>query len=70
MSISKILGIILLVIGIVCLCFGINSSNAPIDQLANATIGRFTQSTMGYIISGIVMIIAGGALFIGGRPRS
>ena len=70
MSISRIVGIILFVVGIVCLYFGFNSSNAPVDQLSKAVSGRFTQQTMWYIIGGIVMIIAGGALFIRGRPKS
>jgi uncharacterized membrane protein HdeD (DUF308 family) len=70
MTVARILGIILLVIGIVCLYFGINSSNAPLDQLVEATTGRFTRHTMGYIIGGIVMIIGGGLLFIGGRPKA
>lgn len=70
MSISKMLGIIILVVGIVCLWFGVHSSNAPVDQLTEAVTGRFTQHTMWYIIGGIIMIIGGGALFIGGRPKS
>lgn len=70
MSLSRIVGIILLVVGIVCLCFGFNSSNAPVDQVAHAATGRFTQDTMWYIIGGLIMIIGGGTLLIGGRPKS
>lgn len=70
MSVSRIVGIILFVVGIVCLYFGFSSSNAPLDKLSSAATGHFTQHTMGYIIGGIVMIIAGGALFIGGRPKA
>ncbi len=70
MSVSRILGIILIVVGIICLYFGFNSSSSPLDQLTSATTGRFTQQTMGYIIGGIVMIIVGGILFIRGRPKA
>lgn len=69
MSVSRIVGIILLVVGIACLYFGFSSSHAPVDQVVGATTGRFTQSTMWYIMGGIVMAAGGATLFIGGRPR-
>ncbi len=69
MNISRILGLILLVIGIVCLGFGWNSSNTFVNEVSAATTGRFTQQTMLYIIGGIAMVLGGGALFIGGRPK-
>ncbi len=69
MSVSRILGIILLIVGVVCLGFGWNSSNAVVDQVAVAATGRYTHDTMWYIIAGIAMIVGGGALFIGGRPK-
>ena len=70
MSISRVLGVVLLIVGVVCLGFGLNSSNAVVDQVSEAATGRFTHDTMWYIISGIAMIVGGGALFIGGRPKS
>lgn len=69
MSMSRIVGIILLIVGIVCLGFGWNSANTVVDQVTAAATGRFTHDTMWYIIAGIVMVVGGGALFIGGRPK-
>lgn len=69
MSIARIIGIILLVIGIVCLVFGFNSSRTVVDKLVEATTGRYTQSTMWYIMGGIAMVIGGLALWVGGRPK-
>ncbi len=69
MSISRILGLILLGIGIVCLGFGWNSSDTVMNQAAQAATGRFTQPTMWYIFSGIALVLGGGALFLGGRPK-
>lgn len=69
MSLSRILGIILLVVGMVCLVFGISSSHAVVDKVAVAATGRFTQLTILYIIGGLTMLLGGGALFIGGRPK-
>lgn len=70
MRMTRILGIILFVVGIVFLYFGFNSSHAPLDKLDSAATGHYTQHTMGYIIGGIVMVILGGGLFIGGRPKA
>lgn len=69
MSISKVLGIILFVVGIVLLVVGWNSSQGFVDQVAEATTGRFTKSTLMYIIAGLAMVIGGAALWMGGRPK-
>jgi hypothetical protein len=69
MSISRIIGIILLIVGIFCLGFVWSSTHAPLDQVTAVATGRFTQVTMWYLIAGIAMIVGGGALFIGGRPK-
>lgn len=70
MSIFRILGIISFVVGIVLLIFAWNSSHAIADKLSEVTTGRFTGSTMWYMITGIIMLIGGGALWIGGRPKT
>jgi drug/metabolite transporter (DMT)-like permease len=69
MSISRIVGLILVVVGILCLFLGFNSTQAPLDRVAETVTGRFTKHTMMYIVSGIVMLLGGAALFIGGRPK-
>lgn len=69
MSIFRILGVILVAVGLVLLVFGWNSSHAVVDKVAEATTGRFTQTTIGYIVGGIAMVIGGWALWRGGRPR-
>ncbi len=70
MNISRILGLILLVVGIVCLGFGWNSSQTVVNKLAGATTGRYTSDTMWYIFGGIAMALGGAALFLGGRPKA
>lgn len=69
MSMSRIVGMIFLVVGIVLLVLAWNSSHAIPDKLSAAATGRFTQATMWYMITGLVMFIGGGALWIGGRPK-
>ncbi len=64
---SRTLGIIALVVGIVLLGFGINSTQAVTEKVVEGVSGRYTDNTMWYILSGIAMIIGGGALFISNK---
>jgi hypothetical protein len=59
MNSQGIIGGVLLVIGIVLLIVGMNSSHSVTDQVSNTFIGRFTQDTMVYIIGGIAMGLLG-----------
>jgi hypothetical protein len=58
----RIFGIVLLIIGLVTLGFGINSSQAVGEKVIENLSGRFTSNTMWYIIGGIALIVGGGAL--------
>jgi H+/Cl- antiporter ClcA len=67
MSGNRIVGIFILAVGIVLLVFGLNASHAPIDQISETFSGRFTQTTMTYLIIGIIAVIGGGLLALSGR---
>ena len=69
MNASRISGAILVVVGLVLLVFAWSSSHAVVDQVTAAAKGRFTQSTMAYLITGVIAVLGGGALWIGGRPK-
>jgi drug/metabolite transporter (DMT)-like permease len=56
---TKLIGLVLLVVGIVLLYFGWQSSESLGDQLTEAVTGRFTDDTMFFIIGGAVAIAAG-----------
>jgi uncharacterized membrane protein YidH (DUF202 family) len=58
-SVQRLVGIVLLVIGGVLLVVGINASNSVTDQVTDAFTGRFTQSTMWYLIGGAVSALVG-----------
>lgn len=64
MSQSRIIGLVILVLGAVLLAFAWRAANAPIEQISEALTGRYTNNTMWYLVSGIVGVIAGGALFL------
>lgn len=65
MGVSKLLGIILLVVGIIVLLFGFNASQSLGDQVTETLTGRFTDETMWYIIGGTVAIVVGSLLAFG-----
>lgn len=57
---SKVVGLVLLVVGIILLYFGWQASQSVGDQLTEAVTGRFTDGTMWYLIAGAAAIVAGG----------
>lgn len=63
----KILGMILVAVGVVVLGFGINSTRSISEKVVETFSGRFTQQTMFYIIGGVALIVAGIALALVGK---
>ena len=66
MSQQRIVGIVLIVVGMVVLMIGMNSSHSVADQVSNSIIGRFTRETMWYIIGGGTAALFGFILLLGG----
>lgn len=62
MGSSKLVGIVLLVVGIALLYFGYQSTQSVGDQISETLTGRFTDNTMWYLIGGAALIAAGGFL--------
>ena len=69
MSTQRMFGFVLVVLGIVLLVIGMNSSHSVADQVNNTFTGRFTERTTWYIIGGIAVALLGlvMALFTGRR---
>ncbi|HET6469158.1 MAG TPA: DUF3185 family protein [Geminicoccaceae bacterium] len=67
MSGNMILGLVLVALGVVLLIFGFNQSQSVVDQVAETFTGRFTGSTMWYIIGGLVALVLGAGLLLAGR---
>jgi uncharacterized protein DUF3185 len=59
MSPQRILGVVLLIVGVIALIFGMNSSHSLADQVSNTFTGRFTEATTWYILGGIASAIVG-----------
>lgn len=65
MTTNRVLGIVLVVVGVILLYFGWQASQSMADQVTESFTGRFTDSTMWYIIGGAASLAAG--LFLAWR---
>ena len=71
MNIQRVLGILLLVVGVILFVVGMNASDSVADQLSNFFTGHFTDTTVWYIIGGVVSAIGGLMLLMfGGRKAT
>lgn len=59
MGSQKLIGLVLLVVGVILLYFGWQGSESVGDQVTEAVTGRFTDETMWYIIGGVAAIVGG-----------
>jgi len=59
MKTNKLIGIILLVLGAVLIYFGLNATESPTEEIAEAVTGRYTDKTMYYLIGGAVSAVLG-----------
>ncbi len=59
MNPNRIIGVVLLVVGVALLIIGLNSSHSVADRLSNTFTGRFTDSTTWYIVGGIGLSVLG-----------
>jgi hypothetical protein len=55
----RIIGIVLLVVGILLLGFGLNATESFTDAVNESVTGRYTDETMLYLIGGAVATISG-----------
>ena len=68
---QRVVGVVLLLVGLVLLGIGMNSSHSVADQVSNTFTGRFTRETVGYMIGGGVAALAGLFMVLfAGRRRS
>ncbi|RUO63572.1 DUF3185 family protein [Pseudidiomarina insulisalsae] len=56
---NKVIGIILLVVGIILLYFGYEAYNSPASEISEAVTGQPTDNAMWYLIGGAIAVIVG-----------
>lgn len=64
MTSNQVIGIVLLVVGLILLYFGYQSSQGLADQVHETFTGRFTDSTIWYFIFGAASALVGLLLLI------
>ena len=69
MGMTKIAGIVLAVVGVVLLYFGLQATDAPLEQAREAVTGDYSDQTMIYIIAGAAAAVGGLLLVLFGKPR-
>jgi hypothetical protein len=69
MNTNRIIGVVLMVVGIALFVIGMNSSHSVADRLSNTFTGRFTDATTWYIVGGIASGVLGALLVFLGFQR-
>ena len=64
MANGKIIGIVLLVIGIALLFFGFNATQSLSGELSEAFTGKYSDETMAYLIGGAASAVVGLVLLL------
>lgn len=67
MAASKLVGLVLLVLGAILLYFGFTATDSVGEQVVEGVTGRYTDQTMWYLIGGGISAVAGLALLLFGR---
>ena len=67
---SKVISIVLLVVGLILLFFAYRSSQSLGDQVTEALTGSFTDSTIWFLILGAASTVAGVGLFFFGKSAN
>lgn len=62
-------GILMLIVGVVFLVMGLNTSQALTERVVEKFTGRFTTRTMRNLVIGILLILIGVALIYFGLPN-
>jgi uncharacterized membrane protein YphA (DoxX/SURF4 family) len=70
LSVQRILGIVILAAGVIFIIFGITALRSFGNQMSHFFMGRPTETTLWYLIGGVVAAVAGVALLLGRPSRS
>jgi hypothetical protein len=67
MPMGRVLGVVALVAGAILLFFGLNASDAPVEQLNETFTGSYSDKTMWYLVGGAATACGGLVLLLLGR---
>ena len=64
MDVKKIGGAVLLIVGLLFLYFGLQGSGTPVDQVYEIFTGRYTETTMWFLVGGTASAVVGLVLIV------
>ena len=66
---KRLLGVLLLVVGVALLFVGLNATDSIGDQVSQVFRGRFTDRTTWYIVGGLALAVVGRLMAMFGARR-
>ena len=69
MNSQRIVGIVLLVIGLALVVLGLNATDSLADRWSNYFTGHYTDTTVWYLVGGIGAAVVGAILAASGRRK-
>lgn len=69
MDMKRVIGIVVLAIGAILLGFAYHATDAPMERISDAMIGRYSNETMWYFGVGIAAFVGGGLLALFGSRK-
>lgn len=66
MTMHRVIGGVVLAIGLLLLWFAYNATQAPAEELSNTITGRYSNETMWYFAVGIAAAVGGALLAVFG----
>lgn len=70
MTFIRIVGLVLLAVGVVLLIFGYNASQSVGERMVEGFTGHFSNQTIWYFIGGVAAVVGGVGLTISGSSRA
>ncbi len=67
---QRMIGLVLLVVGVILFLVGLNASDSIADQISNMFTGKWTDNTAWYVYGGLGMALLGLLMSaVGGRGK-
>jgi hypothetical protein len=70
MPLGRVIGLMLLAVGVALLVVGHDATDSPLEHLSKAVTGKYSQDTMWYLVGGAAAIVGGAALALFGARRA
>lgn len=67
MSMSRLVGLVLVVVGGILLYFGYNASESALESVTETVTGRYTDETIMYLVGGAASAVVGVGLLLFGK---